>query len=361
MSKLLDVKWQVGRSQLTPVAILEPVELGGTTVSRASLHNLDQIEEKDIRVGDQVLVEKAGYIIPYILESVKSARTGNEIKIRPPDKCPVCEHPTEIVSGLPDNATIVRCVNPACTGVSLRKILHFLTQMEIENLGPQLIEKLIKEDFISQIPDLFTLEPKELQALDRMGEKLATKIVSNISEGKKQRLSKLISALGIENVGKVIAEKIADHFNQSFDAFLNSNSDELKKIDGISDKVADNIIDYLDSKTNRELIDSIKAWWQGPGENLQNNRKSRTLQGKVFVVTGEAIIPRKKIEEIVKEHGGQIKTSVSTKTSHLLIGSKEGSSFKSNKKNKARELEIPIIDEIELFKMIGISGDENYW
>ena len=352
IARLLRVEWQTGRSQLTPVAHIEPVELGGTTVSRASLHNIDQITEKDIRIGDQVVVEKAGYIIPYIVAPVKEKRDGSEKPIEAPQECPVCQQPVK-ASKDENSATQIRCDNPLCQGVLARRVIHFITQLEIENFGPQLVDQLIEKEQVQNVEDILKLSRLQLSALERMGEKSADKIVSGIGAAARQPLAKLISALGINNVGVVVSEKIAAWYKQSFAAFLEAKDDELVKIDGIKDKVAGSIIEFLINPDNEPLIESLKSWWQGPDSaQLALMSAGSQLAGKTFVVTGEATMARRQIEDQIKKHGGNVKSSVSPKTDFLLIGSLENDSFVSNKKSRALELKIPIIDEFELARIL---------
>jgi DNA ligase (NAD+) len=355
ISRLEKVVWQVGRSQLTPVAVLEPVELGGTTVSRASLHNIDQIREKDIRVGDRVVVEKAGYIIPYIVKSLIEERLGSEEEIQIPSVCPECEGPISVSRD--ENAegtTQVRCDNPGCRGVIARRIQHFVVQMEIENIGPQLIEQLLGTRLISRVEDLLQLQFADFLKLERMGEKSAGKIVENISRGTKARLGQVIAALGIGNVGIVIAEKIAEACNQSLSEFRAVDREKLMAIEGISDKVADSILGFLADPDGSSLLNALQKWWQGPDLSAAaGTAVEAKLRAKSFVVTGEAELPRKQIEKLIKAYGGTVKASVSNKTDFLLIGSKEPENFVSSKKNKALELKIPVINEFVLFEMVG--------
>ncbi len=357
ISQLLNVEWQIGRSQLTPVAHLEPVELGGTTVSRASLHNLDQIREKDIRIGDRVVVEKAGYIIPYIVESLPEQRTGNEQTINPPEHCPTCAEKIYVGRGDDDEtATVVRCQNPACRGVIARRIIHFITQMEIENFGPQLVDRLLEAGVITKVEDILALDTVTLAGIERMGEKSAAKIASNLAAAKAKPLFRLISALGISNVGIVVSEKIAQRFNQSFASFLAADLQTLTEVEGIKERVARCIIDFVGDQLNHSFIEALKSWWHGPSaEELASQKAGDQLNGKSFVVTGEAVIPRRKIEELIKSHGGQTKSSVSPKTDYLLIGSLEGDDYVSTKKTKALQHKIPIINEFKLSEMLGIS------
>ena len=356
ISQLLEVIWQVGRSQLTPVAVLEPVELGGTTVSRASLHNIDQIREKDIRLGDSVVVEKAGYIIPYIVQALPERRTGTETAINPPETCPQCGGTITISNDEESSGTtLVKCDNQVCSGVIARKVQHFISQLEIENIGPQLIDQLLEKKLIAGVTDLIGLKFENLLQLDRIGEKSGEKIIANIARAAKARLGQLIAALGIANVGIVIADKIADFFKQSFADFRRSDRETLIKIEGISDKVADNIMGFLESESGKSTLNELEQWWQGPdvSEALAGESFDLSLQNKIFVVTGEAEVSRKLIEKLIKLCGGSVKSSVSNKTDFLLIGSNESEAFQSSKKTRALELKIPIITEWQLFEMVG--------
>ena len=358
-SRLLNVEWQVGRSQLTPVASLEPVQLGGTTVSRASLHNIDQIREKDIRLGDLVVVEKAGYIIPYIVESLPDARTGNEQEIKIPEQCPVCGGKITIAKDEEDNAsTIARCDNEGCLGVISRKTIHFITQLEIENFGPQLVDRLLENGTIKQPEDILSLDEARLASAERMGEKSAAKIISSINTAAGKPLYRLISAFGISNVGIVLSESIASAVHQSLEEFLNVNQEKLTSIEGVSEKIATNIINFISNPSNTDFISKIKNWWHGPSaEELEAQKSNNKLEGKSFVVTGEAVVPRRKLEDLIKSSGGQTKSSVSVKTDYLLIGSLEDENFTSTKKTKAQQLGKPIINEHQLCEMLGVSID----
>jgi DNA ligase (NAD+) len=351
-TRLLQVEWQVGRSQITPVAILEPVELGGTTVSRASLHNLDQIAGKDIRLNDQVVVEKAGYIIPYIVESVKASRTGQELAIEPPAQCPACEHPVARTQE-PDGATLIFCPNPLCKGVVGRRIIHFITQMEIDNFGPQLVDRLMETKALTVVEDILTLDKATLAQQERMGEKSATKIQENLTKAAYQPFYRLISALGINNVGINLSENIAEAANQSYDGFLNLQEEQLLAIRGISNTVANDILSFLQNPHNENLLNALKSWWQGPAPSVKDAPSANSLADISFVLTGEATLGRKELEKIVKAHGGKVKGSVSSETNYLVIGSLVPENYSSSKKTKALKLGIPIIDEHKLLELAG--------
>lgn len=352
-SRLLKVEWRVGRSRITPVAWIEPVELCGTTVSRASLHNIDQIREKDIRLGDLLLVEKAAYIIPYVVGSVKEERKGNEQPIEPPEFCPICGGKTTTAKDDEDGSTIVRCDNENCFGVKARRTTHFITQLEIENFGPQLVDRLLESKIINQPEDILKLTETQLASVDRMGIKSASKIVASIKMSSKKPLYRVISAFGISNVGPVVSEAIAKSVHQSFDEFLLVSTEKLKNIEGVQEKIASNIVDFIKNPNNQGFLSALKEWWVGPSqEELEASKASNILEGKSFVVTGEAVVPRRKLEELIKSTGGQIKSSVSVKTDYLVIGSLEGENFVSTKKTKAIQLGKPIINEFELCKMV---------
>ena len=352
-SRLLKVEWRVGRSRITPVAWIEPVELCGTTVSRASLHNIDQIREKDIRLGDLLLVEKAAYIIPYVVGSVKEERKGNEQPIEPPEFCPICGGKTTTAKDDEDGSTIVRCDNENCFGVKARRTTHFITQLEIENFGPQLVDRLLESKIINQPEDILKLTETQLASVDRMGIKSASKIVASIKMSSKKPLYRVISAFGISNVGPVVSEAIAKSVHQSFDEFLLVSTEKLKNIEGVQEKIASNIVDFIKNPNNQGFLSALKEWWVGPSqEELEASKASNVLEGKSFVVTGEAVVPRRKLEELIKSTGGQIKSSVSVKTDYLVIGSLEGENFVSTKKTKAIQLGKPIINEFELCKMV---------
>ena len=357
-SKLINVEWRVGRSRITPVAWIEPVQLCGTTVSRASLHNIDQIREKDIRLGDYLLVEKAAYIIPYVVSSVKEDRTGNEKEIKIPEFCPVCGGKTTTTKDDEDGSTIVRCDNENCFGVKARRTTHFITQLEIENIGPQLIDRLLENKIINHPEDILKLTEAELASIDRMGIKSASKIVANIKKASEKPLFRLISAFGISNVGPVVSENISKAVHQSLEEFLEVSSEKLKNIEGVQEKIANNIIEFINNPNNQPFINAIKAWWQGPSPvELAAQKASNKLEGKSFVVTGEAIVPRRKLEDLIKQSGGQTKSSVSVKTDYLVIGSLENEDFVSNKKTKAIQLGKPIINEFELCNMVDVNID----
>ncbi|MBF0409348.1 MAG: NAD-dependent DNA ligase LigA [Candidatus Riflebacteria bacterium] len=347
-TRLLSVEWQVGRSQLTPVAHLEPVELGGTTVSRASMHNLDQINEKDIREKDMVLIEKAGYIIPYIVCSLPEHRTGEEKKILAPEKCPSCGGDVLVSASDEDSSTVVKCPNSDCTGVLIRRVIHFLKSLEIENVGPSLVEKLVQEGLVKQETDVFSIVRDDLLRIERMGEKLADKVLANIAKARTAPFSKVIAALGIPNVGQVIAEDAAKKIRNPA-ALRSATAEELKSIHGIDKKIVVSIQEFVNDERVKRLLDDLDKYWTGQSETEESSAPvSSKISGKTFVITGEADVPRRELEALVKKHGGRVASSVSAKTDFLVIGSREAENFSSSKKTKALDLKIPIINEHDL-------------
>ncbi|NLI76213.1 MAG: NAD-dependent DNA ligase LigA [Candidatus Riflebacteria bacterium] len=356
VTRLREVVWQVGRSQITPVAVLEPVELGGTTVSRASLHNLDQIREKDIRVGDEVLVEKAGYIIPYVVAARPEARTGGERPIEAPVACPGCGEPVEVGVAPGESATVVRCVNPACTGMLARRVIWFAAQMGIENIGPQLVERLIQAGLVTGAADLFRLTLDDLLKVERMGRKLGEKILANLAGARQAPLARLIAALGIPNIGTVAAENIAVTCGFSFPRFRAIDEETLVGIHGFDRKLAGAVREYLADPAHQAWLDFLQEWWQGPPAGEGGGPRSLVLEGKTFVITGEATVPRRDLETLVKQHGGRVGSAVSPKTDYLVVGSLEGPGYTSSKKTRAQALGVPIIDEHELQRLAGGGG-----
>ena len=251
------------------------------------------------------------------MASVKEDRAGNEQVIEPPEFCPICGGKTTTAKDDEDGSTIVRCDNENCFGVKARKTTHFITQLEIDNFGPQLADRLLESKIINNPEDILSLTESQLASVDRMGIKSASKIIASIKKASEKPLYRLISSLGISNVGPVVSESIAIAVHQSLDEFLLVTSDKLKNIEGVQEKIANNIIDFINNPNNKAFIDSLKNWWKGPSkEELEAKKSINILEGKSFVVTGEAVVPRRKLEELIKATGGQVKSSVSVKTDY---------------------------------------------
>jgi len=345
-TKLLSIDIQVGRTGvLTPTANLAPVRLAGTTVSRATLHNLNFIKEKDIRIGDTVIVRKAGEIIPEILESVKSERSGSESEFFMPQNCPSCGHP--VVRDDDGEGAAVRCTNPACPAQIARRIAHFASKgaMNIEGLGPQLVELLINSGKISDIKDLYTLKTEDVENLERMGKKSAENLVKAIEASKSRGLERLLFALGVRQVGEVAAEEIALKM-RTLEACLEATLDDFLEIEDVGEITAKALVDFFAAEETRTLIESLKAL--GVKTEANAAPKAETLAGLTFVLTGTLpTLTRDEASELIKRAGGKVSSSVSKKTSYVVAGDEAGS-----KLTKARELGVTVIDEDALKTML---------
>ena len=344
-TKLLSVDIQVGRTGvLTPTANLEPVRLAGTTVSRATLHNLNYIRERDIRIGDTVIVRKAGEIIPEILESVKSERDGSELQFEMPALCPSCNHP--VVRDDSGDGAAIRCVYPGCPAQNARGIVHFASKgaMNIEGLGPQVVELLLANGKISGIADLYTLKADDIETLDRMGKKSAENLIAAIERSKDVGLERLLYALGVRQVGEVAAEEIAIKM-RTLDACMNASFEDFAAISDIGEVTATALVEFFADEKTRELCEKLKEL--GVKCESVSEPKKDTLSGLTFVLTGTLpTMTRDEASELIKKNGGKVSSSVSKKTSYVVAGEEAGS-----KLTKAKELGVKIIDEAELLNM----------
>lgn len=334
------ITWQVGRDQITPVAELEPVELEGTTVSRATIHNITQIKRLRIVPGCKVEIEKAGFIIPYINRVVED---DGIIQVIIPRKCPSCQSDTKIVKV---NSEVLVCTNDNCGGKLQARTEYFVKALKIDSIGESLVAELICKDLIKKPHEVMKLSFEALSTMDRMGDKKANKIYKNIQGGLVQPFSKLIESMGISEVGKSNAEKISDRF-PTFKDFRSASKDDIMALEGIGESVAESLIDFI-QKNSDTLDDYEKIFVIRKNEGF-----STKLEGLSFVVTGAATKPRPEIEAMIKKNGGKVSSGVSKKTDILLIGSKEDESFNSSKKKKALELNIPIYNEFWLFDKLG--------
>lgn len=345
-TKLLSVDIQVGRTGvLTPTANLEPVRLAGTTVSRATLHNINYIKERDIRVGDVVVVRKAGEIIPEIVESIKSERESELPEFEMPSVCPSCGE--KVVRDERGDGAATRCVNPACPAQTARGIVHFASKgaMNIEGLGPQVIELLLREGKIRDVTDLYTLRACDIENLERMGKKSAENLISAIEDSKSRGLERLLYALGIRQVGEVAAEEIAVRM-RTLDAVMNASFDDFAAMNDIGEITAGAIVDFFANEKTRELCKRLKEL--GLKTEATSEVAASTLEGLTFVLTGTLpTMTRDEASELIKKNGGKVTGSVSKKTSYVLAGDVAGS-----KLTKANELGIPVIDEQAFLKMI---------
>jgi DNA ligase (NAD+) len=342
---LESISLQVGKTGIvTPVANLKPVLLAGTTVKRASLHNFDEVARLDVRAGDTVVVEKAGEIIPQVMEVKKDFRPLHAQAYKPPTHCPVCN--SQLVKD-PDGVYI-RCVNPACVGTIMERLIYFAgrDQMDIESVGPALIENLIDAGLVKSFADLYKLKKPELLGIERMGEKSASKIIASIEKSKSQPLSRFITALGIRNIGGQSAEILADEF-ASLDALINADEERLQQIEQIGPVVAKSVYDYFHNAENIKVINELLA--AGVQAKAEQKQRGTALAGKTIVVTGTLEhFSRQQIEQAIKDNGGKVSSSVSKKTDFVVAGAEAGS-----KLDKANQLGVKVITENEFLKVIG--------
>ncbi len=345
-TKLLSIDIQVGRTGvLTPTANLEPVRLAGTSVSRATLHNINYITERDIRIGDTVIVRKAGEIIPEILESVKSRRTGSELIFEMPSVCPSCGHSTERDEA--GEGAAIRCVNPLCPAQLSRRIVHFASKsaMNIEGLGPQLVELLLREDKIKSLEDLYKLRKEDVEGLERMGKKSAENLVSAIEASKERGLERLLFALGVRQVGEVAAEEIALKM-RTLDACLTASAEDFSSINDIGEITAGELVNFFADEKTHALIENLKAL--GVKTDAVAAPRAATLEGLTFVLTGTLpTMTRDDASELIKRAGGKVSSSVSKKTSYVVAGDEAGS-----KLTKAKALGVNVIDENGLLDLL---------
>ena len=342
-TKLISIGLNVGRTgSINPFAILEPVNIGGVTVTNASLHNEEDINRKDIRVGDIVIIERAGDVIPHIIGPVTETRTGKEVPFRMPELCPQCEFPI-----IKEDSTH-RCSNSSCPAVFLESIRHFVSKnaLDIEGLGEKWCASLISNNMIQKLSDIYKLNISELSTLDRMGEVLASKLVANIEDSKSRPLDRVIFGLGILHVGSEIATLLAQTYG-SLQNLSEASLDHLLAIDGIGPKIAQSIKDYFTVESNKTLIYELEKL----GLNMNSEVKSissNAFTGLTFVITGTLHnLTRKDTEELIKTNGGKVTNSVTSKTSYLITGDSPGS-----KLTKAQEIGTTVLTESEFLALM---------
>lgn len=343
-TKLIDIAIAVGRTGvLTPTAILEPVRLAGTSVSRATLHNLDFIRERDIKLGDTVTVRKAGDIIPEVLCAHTDRREGTEVEFYMPTHCPSCGEP--VVRDDNDGAAI-RCTNSSCPAQLSRSIEHFASKgaMNIDGLGPQIVNALLDNGLIKDCADLYTLDIENVSNIERMGKKSAQNLINSINNSKGAGLERLIYALGIRNIGEVAAEALANRY-KALDALMLATKEELCEIQDFGEITADCVIDFFSHDQNIELCKKLMDL--GLNTNSTFVQLDNRFEGLTFVLTGTLpTMSRDIASSMIKDRGGKVAGSVSGKTSYVLAGEDAGS-----KLTKAKNLGINIIDEEEFLKM----------
>ena len=349
-TKVTDITAQVGRTGvLTPKAILTPVKIAGSTVSAATLHNIDFITEKDIRIGDTVILQKAGDIIPEVVSVCKDMRTGKEMPYQFPKYCPSCGEP--VYRDADEAAT--RCTNSACPAQIERNIEHFASRdaMNIEGMGPAVVKSLISAGLVKDISDLYSLKTEEVEPLERMGKKSAEKLILSIENSKSRGLDKLIYALGIRNIGEKAAKSLASHF-EDIENLFSATKEELVSIEDFGEVTADDVINFFSHSQTKELVEKLKS--AGVKTRYEKEKKGDILGGLTFVLTGTLpALSRSDASKIIESYGGKCASSVSNNTDFVLAGDAAGS-----KLTKAEALGIKIIDEDGLMKMIN-EGEQN--
>ena len=348
-TRLTDIVIQVGRTGiLTPNAVLEPVKLAGTTVSRATLHNLDFIRERDIMIGDTVVLRKAGDIIPEVVRAVPEKRDGTQVPFEMPERCPSCGEPVELDEESEGSAYY--CTNADCPAQIMRNLIHFASKgaMDIDGLGPALLEKLHENGLVKSIADIYSLTAEELAGLERMGEKSAAKLISSIEKSKSAGLARLLSALGIRQVGDKAAAVIAARFGDIEELFT-ATPEMLCEIDDVGAITAENIVSFFSHPQTRRMIDRLKDAGVVMTAEKAASGDDR-FAGMTFVLTGTLPdMTRDEASALITSHGGKVTGSVSKKTSYVVAGAEAGS-----KLAKAESLGVPVIDEAELLRMTGV-------
>ena len=344
-TKILDIEVQVGRTGvLTPVAVLEPVEIGGVIVRRATLHNQEEIEKKDIRIGDTVVVQRAGDVIPEVVTPIKSKRTGNERKFKMPDRCPVCG--AKVVKK--EGEVAIRCPNKNCPAQIRAALRHFVSKgaMDIEGIGERIIDQMIEKGLVKEEPDIYYLTFEDLKKLDGIQDKSARNILNAIEKSKRTTLARFIYALGIRHVGEHTAQLLADHF-KSLERLKNASLQELLSIKGIGEETARSVKAFFEDERNLKNIERLLN--AGITFEEVKTQEGSPVAGKTFVFTGALkSMTREKAKKMVVERGGRVASQVSRSVDYVVVGESPGS-----KLNRARQLGIKTINEEEFLDMLG--------
>jgi DNA ligase (NAD+) len=353
-TKLIDIGINVGRTgSLNPYAVLEPVRVGGVTISSAALHNEEDIHRKDIRIGDWVVVQRAGEVIPEIVEPIVSRRTGKEKVFSMPRRCPVCG--SEVIK--PEGEAMHRCTNAACPSQALERIIHFVSRgaMDIDGVGEKLCQALFEAGLVKDAADLYYLTKEQLLGLERMADKSASNVLNSIAESKDRSLARVIFALGITHVGDQYAELLAESFN-SIDELAEASQEELSTIPSIGPKIAESIVAFFRQKGNRRIIEKLRK----AGVRLEREKvgeelvSSPPLAGLEFVLTGKLeSFSRSEAEAKIKALGGKAGSDVTRKTSYVVVGADPGS-----KLAKAQKLGTKTLSEAEFLELLGEAADK---
>jgi DNA ligase (NAD+) len=339
------IEVQVGRTGvLTPVGHLKPVNVGGVTVSRATLHNEDEIQKKDVCIGDQVLVQRAGDVIPEIVKVIASKRDGSETRFKMPKQCPVCDSPVVRMAG--EAAT--RCINSSCSAQVKERIKHFASKgaFDIDGLGTKLVDQLVDKKLLSSFADIFKLDENALSELERMGAKSAANLKNAIEHSKSIAFARFLFALGIRHVGEHVAALLADHFHD-LDALMDCPREELESVEGIGPIVAESITHFFEQERNLYIINQLFD----SGVKLETAARMKTgkLKDQVFVLTGALQnFTRSQAKALIEAAGGKVGGSVSGNTDYVVAGESPGS-----KLTKAKELGVAVIDEARFKELFG--------
>lgn len=343
-TELLDIILQVGRTgAVTPNAVLEPVRIAGSTVSRATLHNIDNIKDKDIRIGDTVIIEKAGDIIPAVVGVVKEKRPANSVPFEMPKVCPICGEPLVREEG----EAAVRCINPNCSAQQLRAVIHFVSKaaMNIDGLGASIVEQLLDKKLINDCSDIYYLNFDNVISLDGFAEKSANNLIAAISESKKSGLDRVLFGLGIRMIGSRAAQILAAHFG-NIDPLMSASVDELSSIPEIGTKMAQSIVEYFKQDKSLYIIERLRA--AGVDLTYTSTQKGNNFDGKIFVLTGTLpTLKRNDAKKLIESYGGKVSGSVSKNTDFVVAGEEAGS-----KLDKALSLGIKVLSEAELTEML---------
>ncbi|MEM7262128.1 MAG: NAD-dependent DNA ligase LigA [Planctomycetota bacterium] len=349
-TELEAIEIQVGRTgALTPVAHLAPVEVGGVVVRRATLHNPKEIARKDVRIGDTVVIQRAGDVIPEVVKPVESKRTGSEVEFTMPERCPSCDQPIHF----PEDEIVPTCQNVQCPEQVKGRLSHFASRraLDIDGLGEKLIEQLVDSRHVETPADLFSLDLETLLSLERMGEKSSQNLLDAIDAVREAPLARLVHGLGIRNVGESVATILAEYFG-SLDAIMNATAEEITPIEGVGPIIAQTVIDYFSHEGNRAQIERLRdagLKFKGEIRAKPTAPEDSPISGKKFVITGTlSRFTRDEAKSKVIAHGGKVSGSVSKKTDYLLAGEKAGS-----KLEKAEELEVTVLDEAAFLELLG--------
>jgi DNA ligase (NAD+) len=345
-TKIMEIGIQVGRTgALTPVAILEPVKLSGITISRSTLHNEDEIKKKDIRIGDTVLIERSGDVIPRVVSVMKEKRSGKEQPFLIPTECPVCH----AAAFQPEGEAVSRCTNPSCPAKLRESLLHYASRraMNIEGLGNAIVQQIMTNNLVRNIPDIYDLKMEDLIDLERMGPKSAQNLLEEIEHSKSRDIARLVFALGLRFVGERTAQTLTKRY-KSIDDLARAEYDDLLQIQDVGPKVAESIVFFFDQPENIELIKRLKQAGINFADRKGTEEGERFLAGQTFVLTGKlSRFTREEATEIIQNLGGQVVSSVSSKTSYVIVGDAPGS-----KHQKAQSLGVPTLDESQFQELI---------